>query len=146
VATALSPLMLPPPASVPRAVVLRPISASDGSARSGYGPGVDAEEVREEELRRLQGPEFEDQPRGKGPQAGYSTPADETEADPDTRPETLGVGPSDTAFLAQLMAQEEPGEEAADAYGDASRAYERFREEGHTGLFIDVRDPVDVTV
>jgi len=50
------------------------------------------------------------------------------------------------AFLAQLLAQDEPLEEQPDPSGDASRAYERSREERDTSLFVDVRDPVDVKI
>ena len=50
------------------------------------------------------------------------------------------------AFLAQLFAQDEPVEEQPDPFADASRAYERFREERDTSLFVDARDPIDVKV
>ncbi len=48
--------------------------------------------------------------------------------------------------MAQLFAADEPSEEPQDPFGDATKAYDRFREERRAGLFIDVRDPVDVEV
>lgn len=144
-ATALSPLMLSAPAPVPRPVMLRPVSAGEAGGRSGRGPKADADGLREDELRRLYGSDLGDPSFDKGPQARQA----EVSEDPKEESERnicAPAGMGDTAFLAQLLSQDEPAPEGSDPFGDASRAYERFHAERHMGMVIDLRDPVDVTV
>ena len=146
-----SALTLPNPAPaalLPRTTALRPVSAGEAGARSGTGPQIEAEALREDELQRLHAPEAESHsPGGDGPEAGRfeSAPRHDEE-----RPHPAGETPTfpggSAAFLAQLLAQDDPPDEPLDPYADASRAYVRLREERHIGLVIDVRDPVDVEV
>jgi hypothetical protein len=146
-ASALPPLMLAPPAHTPRAVALRPISAGDAGARSGRGPQPEAEALREDELLRLQSPGMGSRSAESRGRTGHSSAdvSDTTESHFNAG-EAPGIPRSETAFLAQLFSQDEPEEASPDPYGDASRAYDRLREERHIGLVIDVREPVDFEV
>jgi hypothetical protein len=135
--------MLPSPVQASRTVALRPISAGDAGARSGGKPEVDAEALREDELRRLYGPDLDKEYSREGTRSGSAARSEDDDEEP-AAVEIPVVGAGDAAFLAQLLAQDEPAEEPVDPYRDASRAYGRFREERHVGLVIDIRDPVDV--
>ena len=134
---------LPPP----RATALRPVTAPDTGAGAGKRPDIEAEDLREEELRRLQPDGVH--ARSAHTHADAGDPGVASEDDDEeafASPETPSFPGGAAAFLAQLFAQEAPAEEQPDPFGDASRAYQRFREERDSGHFIDVRDPVDVQI
>lgn len=146
-ATALPSMLSYPALPPPRATALRPISAGDAGARSSDKPQAEAEALREDELYRLrpEGAESHSASAGTGSERpGAGEEAGERHFE--MRSETPSFPGGTAAFLAQLFAQDDPLEEQPDAFGDASRAYERFLEERDTGLFVDVRDPVDVKI
>lgn len=137
---------LPPP----RATALRPVSAGESGARntgSSDRPHIEAEELREDELHRLrpEGAESHTASADAGHERSHVSSNEEIPT-AEARAETPSFPGGTTAFLTQLLAQKEPGEEQPDPYGDASRAYERFLEERDTGHVIDIRDPVDVNI
>ncbi len=141
-----SPPVLPalPP---PRATALRPVSASDTGAGAGKRPDIEAEDLREEELRRLQpdGVHARSTHTKSGARDADESSKEEVE-DTFTAPQTPSLPGGGAAFLAQLFAQNEPAEDQPDPFGDATRAYRRFREERDAGHFIDIRDPIDVQI
>ncbi len=146
-ATALPSMQAYPALPPPRATALRPISAGDAGARSSDKPQAEAEALREDELYRLR-PEGAESHSASAGTSGERPSAGEEAGERrfETRSETPSFLRGAAAFLAQLLAQDEPVEEQPDPFGDASRAYERFREERDTSLFVDARDPIDVKV
>ncbi len=149
-AIAASPLLLPAPVvPPPRIIALRPIAAGDAGARagSGTGPQIEAEELREDELYRLQADRAESRSSGSGSGRGrYEAHVEDESHSAHPAGETPSFPGGSAAFMAQLFAADEPSEEPQDPFGDATKAYDRFSEERHPGMVIDVRDPVDVAV
>lgn len=147
-AIAASSLLLPAPAVPPsRLTALRPVASADAGARLGTGPPMEAEELREDELFRLRAEPAEGRSSDAGPdRAPPASRSQEDEGDNRPEGETPSLLGGTAAFMAQLFAADEPDEAPKDPFGDAARAYGRFREERHAGMVIDVRDPVDVAV
>lgn len=146
-ATALPSMLSYPALPPPRATALRPISAGDAGARNSDKPQAEAEALREDELYRLRPEGAESHSASAGTSGERPSAGEEAgERHFETRSETPSFPGGTAAFLAQLFAQDEPVEEQPDPFGDATRAYERFREERDTGLFVDVRDPIDVKI
>lgn len=149
-AIAASPLLPPTPVVPPlKMIALRPIAAGDAGSRAGSGtePQIEAEELREDELYRLQADRAETRSSGSGPERRrYEAHAEDESRSAHHASETPSFPGGSAAFMAQLFAAEEPSEEAQDPFGDATKAYDRFSEERHPGMVIDVRDPVDVAV
>ena len=138
-----SPPVLPalPP---PRAAALRPVTAPDTGAGAGKRPDVEAEDLREDELKRLR-------PDGAHARSNVDTEEASPESedggeDGSATPESASIPGGTAAFLAQLFAQDEPAEDQPDPFGDATRAYRHLREERDAGHFIDIRDPIDVQI
>lgn len=130
-------------------IALRPIAAGDAGARAGSGtkPEIEAEELREDELYRLQADRAESNASGSGLHQGrYKAHVEDEGHSARHEGETSSFPGGNAAFMAQLFAADEPSEEPQDPFGDATKAYDRFRERRHPGMVIDVRDPVDVAV
>ncbi len=143
--------LVPPPAypalPPPRATALRPVTSADASSDTGKRPDVEAEDLREDELKRLRPDGVHARSGHAKADAGHTVPVPDDEADEaHESPETPSFPGGMAAFMAQLFAQDEPDEEQPDPFGDASRAYQRFREERDGGHFMDVREPVDVKI
>jgi hypothetical protein len=149
-ATALLSTQSYPALPPPRVTALRPVSAGDAGTRStgsSERPQIEAESLREDELYRLRPESAESHSAGAGASRQQSrTAEDDQPPGPATPAETPSFPGGTSAFLTQLLAQEEPAQEHLDPFGDATRAYERFHEERDANLFIDVRDPVDVNI
>lgn len=143
-AIAVSPLLLPAPAlPPPRLTALRPVAAGDAGARAGTGAQTDAEALREDELFRLRADPAEGQSSGGSPDHGSRAGrAGDEEGDDHQERETPALPGGTAAFMVQLFGADDPEEAPQDPFGDATRAYGRFREERHAGMIIDVRDPV----
>lgn len=144
-----SPLLPVPSVPQARVIALRPVAAGDAGSRAGTGtePQTEAEALREDELYRLHAERVESQASGGSPDRGrYEDHAEDDNHSGHYAGETPSFPGGTAAFMAQLFAADESSEESQDPFGDATRAYSRFREERHAGMVIDVRDPVDVEV